>query len=69
MAWWSRKSVTIPEHEKQELEQMQRAAEEQKVEARSLLEDARIIGEKCRESRRRNHYRLVLDQIFEGGNP
>jgi len=48
---------------------MQRAAEEQKVEARSLLEDARIIGEKCRESRRRNHYRLVLDQIFEGGNP
>lgn len=47
---------------------MQRASEEQKVEARSLLADARVIGEKCRESRKRNHYRLVLDSIFEGGN-
>lgn len=68
MAWWNRKSITIPESEKRELEEMQRESERQKVEARSLLADAKVIGDKCRQSRQRNHYRLVLDSIFEGGN-
>jgi hypothetical protein len=67
MAWWNRRSISIPEEDKRELEMVQREAAEQQREARSLLADAKILGEKCRESRRRNHYRLVLDQIFEGG--
>jgi hypothetical protein len=67
VAWWSNRQIRIPEADKRELESVQREAAAQKVEARSLLADARIIGEKCRESRKRNHYRLVLDQIFEGG--
>lgn len=69
MAWWNRKSISIPEEDKAELARVQHEADAQKAEARSLLADARIIGEKCRASRKRNHYRLVLDQIFEGGNP
>jgi hypothetical protein len=70
MAWWSKNSsIRVSEADKQELELVSRAAEMQKVEARSLLADAKIIGDKCRESRRRNHYRLVLDSIFEGGKP
>jgi len=64
---WSRRFFHIPEEEKRELEAVQRQAAEQQAEARSLLNDARIIGEKCRQSRRRNHYRLMLDEIFEGG--
>lgn len=68
MAWiLNKRSITITDEDKRELEAVTEEAARQKTEARSLLADARIIGEKCRRSRERNHYRLVLDQIFEGG--
>ena len=54
-------------HEReQEINEVQRESVRQRNEALSLLGMARVTGEVLRESRKRNHYGMLLNDVFNG---
>jgi hypothetical protein len=65
MPRWLRK-IRVSEADKAELLTMKMETEQQAVEARGLLADARRTAERVRRARDRDTYNASLDQIFGG---
>jgi hypothetical protein len=64
--WFRKAHPVVPPEEKEQLRAMQESSTRQQEEARGLLYEARLTGQKLAASRQRNHYRLILDDILGG---
>lgn len=61
-----RLSKTEATSRENEVSAVQRESVRQRREALSLLGVAKVTGSALRESRSRNHYGMVLDDLFDG---
>lgn len=64
--WINKFRAKVSDVEKAELAAMQEETSRQKEEAHGLLHQARATGRALAESRQRNHYRIILDEILGG---